>query len=323
MQPELSVIIPVRSDKLPSDTLVGLTQACQDFPLIELIVVEGNALSKQRNEAVSRAKAPLLYFIDDDSCLDSDGIKEGIKHFANHDVDVVGGPAITRSDATFIERCFGEVVSVPLGAWRMGARTTPSGSPRTVDGEELIFCNLMMRKSAFEAACGMDEGLYPGEDVDLIRRLRCNGAKMFYNPRMKVGRPRRQSLVAFSMQYFGYARGRGERIGQNFRSKDLVFILPSLFAIYLLSLLIVCNSITVIPLLLYSFLCVLNGLLIAFRTGSIAVGLVSSFIFLPLHLAYGTGMVAGVNRSFFRGMNKNMPVRNVRIIELAYGEGLR
>ncbi|MBX9670862.1 MAG: glycosyltransferase [Candidatus Obscuribacterales bacterium] len=322
MNPELSVIIPVRSDELPSDTVAGLTRACQDFPLIEVIVVKGNALGKQRNEAVALAKAPLVYFIDDDSQVEPDGLKEGLKLFGCKDIDVVGGPAVTRKDAAFLERCFGEVVSVPLGAWRMRARMTPSGPPRQVDGEELIFCNLMMRKSRYLEASGMDEGLYPGEDVDLMRRLRKQGAEMYYNPHMKIARPRRISLFEFMTQYYGYGRGRGERILHDFRSKDLIFFVPSLFAMYLISLSIVCNSLTFLPLLLYILLSALNGLLIAFRTRSLLTGFVSSFLFLPLHLSYGSGVVAGVNRSLFRRINKRIPELKVTIIELAYGEGL-
>lgn len=322
MQPKLSVIIPVRSEQLPSDTVIGLTQACKDFPLIEVIVVEGNALSKQRNLAVERATAPLIYFIDDDSCLDSASLKEAIDYFDNPDVDVVGGPAVTRSDATFLENCFGEVVSVPLGAWRMRARTTPVGPPRRIDGDELIFCNLMMRKNRFDQVAGMNEDRYPGEEIDLLDKLLSDGAQIYYNPDMKIARPRRSNLSEFTTQFYSYGQGRGERIFKNFKSKDFVFLLPSFFAAYLFSLLFLCNSITILPLLLYIVLCLINGLLIVGRTGSIPTGTVSSFLFLPLHLSYGLGFMSGMVRSLSRRMNRDITVRSVRIVELAYGKGL-
>jgi GT2 family glycosyltransferase len=322
MQPKLSVIIPVRSEQLPSATVIALTQACKDFPLIEVIVVEGNALSKQRNEAVARASAPLIYFIDDDSCLDSASLKEAISYFDNPDIDVVGGPAVTRSDAAFLENCFGEVVSVPLGAWRMRARTTPVGPPRKVDGDELIFCNLMMRKNRFDEVAGMNEDRYPGEEIDLLDKLISRGAQIYYNPNMKIARPRRSTLVEFTSQFYIYGHGRGERIFKNFKSKDFVFLVPSLFAAYLITLCFFCNPITILPLLLYSFLCLVNGILIVARTGSALTGTVSAFLFLPLHLSYGVGMVAGMSRSLFLRMNRDISVRSVRIIELAYGKGL-
>lgn len=322
MQPKLSVIIPVRSDQLPSDTVMGITQACKDFPLIEVIVVEGNALSKQRNLAVERATAPLIYFIDDDSCLDSASLKEAINYFDNPDVDVVGGPAVTRSDAAFLENCFGEVVSVPLGAWRMRARTTPVGPPRKIDGDELIFCNLMMRKNRFDQVAGMNEARYPGEEIDLLDKLLSDGAQIHYNPEMKIARPRRSNLSEFTAQFFTYGKGRGERIFKNFKTKDFVFLLPTLFTAYLFSLLFFCNAITMVPLLLYALLCLLNGLLIVGRTGSIPTGFVSTFLFLPLHLSYGIGLTAGLLRSLSRRMNRNITVRSVKIVEIVYGKGL-
>lgn len=321
MQPKLSVIIPVRSEQLPSDTVIGITQACKDFPLIEVIVVEGNALSKQRNLAVERATAPLIYFIDDDSCLDSASLKEAINYFDNPDVDVVGGPAVTRSDAAFLENCFGEVVSVPLGAWRMRARTTPVGPPRKIDGDELIFCNLMMRKNRFDQVAGMNEERYPGEEIDLLDKLLSDGAQIHYNPDMKIARPRRSNLAEFNSQFFTYGQGRGERIFKSFKTKDLVFLVPSIFTIYLLLLPFLCNSITILPLLLYAFLCLINGLLIVGRTGSIATGIVSTFLFLPLHTSYGFGLMSGMLRSLSRRMNRNISVRSVRIVELVYGNG--
>lgn len=322
MQPKLSVIIPVRSEQLPTDTVVGLTQACKDFPLIEVIVVEGNALSKQRNLAVAKATAPLIYFIDDDSCLDSASLKEAINYFDNPEVDVVGGPAVTRSDAAFLENCFGEVVSVPLGAWHMRARTTPVGVPRKIDGDELIFCNLMMRKSRFDDVAGMNEDRYPGEEIDLLDKLLAGGAQIYYNPEMKIARPRRSNLAEFTAQFYIYGHGRGERILKNFKNKDFLFLLPSIFSAYLISLLFVCNSITILPLFLYAFLCLINGIFIIGRTGSVMTGIVSAFLFMPLHLSYGFGFVAGINRSLFRRMNRDISVRSVRIIELAYGKGL-
>lgn len=320
MQPDLTIIVPVRAG-LPCDTAGSLSLACQDFAFVEIIVVNGNAVSKQRNEAARLAKSEFLYFIDDDSHVDVEAIREGIQLIKQNDIDVVGGPSVTRSNAEFLESCFGEVVAVPFGAWHLLARVRPVGGKRQVDGDELISCNLMIRKQIYQQACGMNEQLYPGEDTDFIRRLKGLGANLYYNPDMIIRRPRRQSLQAFASQYYKYGIGKGKKVFSNFSCNDLVYLIPSLFVVYLFSLLFAASSILwFLPLLVYAMLSMSSGVSIALRTGSIETGLVSSMLFLPLHASYGSGVAVGICKYLFSRVKPKRSILNVTVIELAHGE---
>jgi len=277
----LSVIIPVPPDAPAPRALADLERALEGLGPVEVIVSRGRAAAQQRNHAARAARAPVLYFLDDDSEVEGEALRRGLKHFEDEGVAGVGGPALTRLAAGFWEACFGEVTASRFGVGRLCARNRAVGALRRTDGEELILCNLMLRASWHSRVQGLDDDLYPGEDVDLWKRLRAAGATMLYDPEMAIRRPRRKTVASFLWQYFRYGQGRGCR----WRAHDLPFLLP--LAVWLLPL--VKGAV-----LAYALASLAAALRIAGRRRNLLLGLACWPLFAGLHLAYGAGMALGL-----------------------------
>jgi succinoglycan biosynthesis protein ExoA len=295
IQQLVTIIIPVRGDDYPDKVIDSLTQVRLENGSLQIIFVQGKAPAWQRNSAVKQALGDIIYFLDDDSCVDPDAISEGLRYFQDEKVAVVGGPAITHKEATFIQKCFGATISSMFGALITRARNTPVGVPRLVKGDEFITCNLMVRKSCFEQVGGMDLRFFPGEEVSILRKLRALDFSMYYNPRMIVYRPRRESLLAFTKQWFSYGKVRSQLVfATGAHIYDAVYFLPALFLMYLLYFLVGHNALLSIPVAIYAFCALVSSLLIGFRYQSLALALCVPPLFPVLHLSYGAGVLFGI-----------------------------
>lgn len=254
-------------------------------------MVEGRRVSAQRNLGVAQTEGDVIYFLDDDSEVEADTVDRGLRALSDPDVAAVGGPAVTRRDADFWEDCFGEVTASRLGMLHLRSRDRPVGRFRRIDGQELTLCNLMVRRAWFERVQGLNEELYPGEDVHLLQRLNSAGAAIIYDPDMRIRRPRRRTLLAFCRQHFRYGQARGLSLREGRSLKSLPFLVPSVFLVY--SLLWLWSQVGGGPLVFYLLLSVAAGARIAHRRGSILKGMASVPLFCCLHHSFGFGVLAG------------------------------
>jgi GT2 family glycosyltransferase len=295
----VSVIIPVRAVRDRPAALASL-----HYPVglgtVEFLLPVGSSPSQQRNAAVRLANSEILYFLDDDSAVSPETLKMMVECFEKLGGAALGGPAITRAGAGLFERCAGEVMASRFGSGVVRARSTPVGKLREVSGEELVSCNLMMRKSWFDRVGGLDEAIYPGEDVDLIKRLRAQSAVMHYHPEAVVRRTRRRTLWQLGYQYYRYAEGRGSRFLNNLQPLDMIFLLPTLLLLYLLFLPLLPKH----GLLIYAALALATGAQIGWRLRSLRAGLLSSLLFPVQHLSYGLGMAVGLCGIELRGRGR-------------------
>jgi GT2 family glycosyltransferase len=179
-----------------------------------------------------------------------------------------------------------------FGAGIVRARATPAGQARRVAGEELVGCNLMIAKGWFQKVGGLDESLYPGEDVDLLKRLHAEGAVLIYDPEAKVQRTRRRSLQQLAYQFYRYGRARGLGFYKMPRALDLIFLAPAALLVYLaLSAWLPWEGLA-----LYAGLALLEGLRIGWKLRSSWAAALCSAMFMIQHLAYGWGTLAGLLR---------------------------
>jgi len=296
----VSVVIPVKSGEFPARAIECLKKANFEGT-IEILIVHGSMPSLQRNEAVKRCAHEIVYFLDDDSFVAEDAISQGVKILSDKRIAVVGGPAVTHGDASWLERCVGDVFASPFGGSRTRHRSTPIGRTRLVEGEELVLCNLMTRKSVFQELSGLRDTLFPGEDPEFFKRLRRRGDLMCYHPDMIVHRTRRKSLQSFARQCLSYGAGRGRHVCEGMSWPDLAFFIPTLFVLYLAVLAMAPSPIMFLPLAIYLALDAVSSISIGVRRRSFLAALGVAPLFLIMHLAYGTGMVRGL---LFRVMNR-------------------
>lgn len=200
----------------------------------EIIVARGKQPSVQRNRAVKEAKGSLIYFLDDDSEPYKENLIRGVELFMDEQVQVVGGPNLVPPDSNLLERSFGDVMGSWLAFGPSCARYRKVGKTRSSSEKELILCNMMFRKTAFEKHDGFDEALYPNEENALMDAIAGDGGKLMYDPDFVVNRRPRQSLGAFVKMLMNYGRGRAEQFRLHPTLGSAPNFVPPLFLLYVL-----------------------------------------------------------------------------------------
>lgn len=208
--PTFSFIIPVKPEGRIK-ALEGLRQLEERPHPFEILIAEGANPSRQRNLAARQARGDLLYFLDDDSLVDPECLTLCARIMADPLVAVAGGPSLTPESDSGLQRLFGQALSSPFGAGAMRNRYRAAGHTRETTEQELILCNLAIRRDVFLAAGGFDERLYPNEENELLDRIAAADRKLVHLPSMSVRRSQRASLWAFVRQMFSYGRGRGRQ----------------------------------------------------------------------------------------------------------------
>jgi succinoglycan biosynthesis protein ExoA len=203
----------------------------------EIFVSVGRNPSRQRNEGVALCKSPLVYFLDDDSCVVSPTPKRLAGHFENPRTSVAGGPNLHPPDAAPFEKTVSAVLASWLGSFKVRSRYSSVGSVKEATEKDLILCNMMVRREVFEKMNGFRVDLYPNEENEFLNRLLHSTARLIYDPGAVIYRHRRKNLWAFCYQAFRYGQGRARQIKVYPCLSDLVHLIPAFFVFYVLSLL--------------------------------------------------------------------------------------
>ncbi len=225
----VTVVIPARAGQTNVEAVpAALDLECPLGP-IEILVARGRQPSVQRNLAVRHAQGEWIYFLDDDSRPARDNLRRAIAHFEQPEIVMVGGPTLCPPNAPWLERAFQAVMGSPLAFGPSCARYRAFGQGRPSSEKELILCNLLTRKSAFLAAGGFDEALYPNEENALMDTLQSQGGLLWYDPDLKIHRRPRSSLSAFTRMLFNYGRGRAEQFRLHPTAGSILNFAPPLF----------------------------------------------------------------------------------------------
>lgn len=260
----------------------------------EIIVVEGNNPSRQRNRGAKLASGDVLYFLDEDVMLPPSTLGRARKAFENDSsLAALGGPNLTPARDSFLQKIFGAALGSGWGTGKSQARYAPVGKRREAGEKELILSNLLVRADVFESTKGFHESLYPNEENELLDRVKTGKWRVVYDPALFVLKSQRNSFGAFSRQLFGYGKGRARQLALFPSWKGLFHTLPALFLTYLLFLSFAPVPLLALPLIAYA------GLTAIFSLSS-ATSLRNPFAFpfllvaFPLlHLSYGLGFVIG------------------------------
>lgn len=312
----ITIIIPVK----PGETPAALDAIrMQDYPgeLVEIIISQGKQPSRQRNRAASRACGDIIYFLDDDSRPVNDALKRIAQWMADPSVGVVGGPSLTPGSDSPFQRAVAASLETRMGGGGVRNRYRSWGNARECGDDELILCNLAVRRPLFVESGGLDERLYPNEENELLMRIQRSGRKLLHDPELIVMRSQRKTLGAFMRQFFTYGRGRGEQT-RIIRAIPLHSLVPPLFVLYL-SLLPFTGSVqAAIPLLAYLLLLLATSVGVSLRKGW-GIGFLTLFLIPLMHLLYGTGILAGVIRPRYLHRSENGEPELVMIKRLGDG----
>ena len=256
------------------------------------------APGRKRDIGAKLANGEFLVFLDDDSFPYPDYFNVLEK---NLDIDpsliAIGGPGITPSENTVIQRASGAFFSTRFGG---GApeRYLPVGGPRFVDDWPSV--NLTISKEKFNQIGGFNTDHWPGEDTLICNRLLQEfGTCILYDPSLKVSHHRRGGFSSHLKQVGSYGLFRGHFFRQGLaNSRKLVYLVPSAFLLFVAftfsetisptkaSTLMQLGWATYITFAVFSAFDV-------YKTHGKSVALITLCLFIPSHLWYGLRFLVG------------------------------
>jgi cellulose synthase/poly-beta-1,6-N-acetylglucosamine synthase-like glycosyltransferase len=215
----------------------GVVPLHRVYPWLKIIQYSGSP-SEKRNYGAKHAKGEIIAFIDDDAYPGKNWLKNIIvraQHVVPLQRNTVAfcGPGIIPKSASFLEQVFDTVLTSKFGSGNFTFRFQKE-HPRLVDDYPLM--NFAIRKDVFIKLKGLVDH-WPGEDSKLCEELVKLGYVIQYTPDLIVYHHRKGTLTDFLLQHsrYGFKRGSFFIDGDN-NSRKIVYLLPSLFLMYLLFL---------------------------------------------------------------------------------------
>lgn len=229
-QPVISIIIPAHNEEATlEECLASLKQLNYLDENLEIIVINdgstdatgdiisryeqplylvrlqttGVGPSQARNMAMRGAKGEYVAFTDADCVVDREWLNELLRGFVEEEVAGVGGSqAVAPGSAPFEKKVHRFLASMHFVSEYMKR----GDKVRLVS--DFASCNAIYRKKAIEEVNGFDEGLWPGEDVDINYRLTRRGYKLAYNPEAVVQHHRPTTAKDFyrMMKRYGWSQ---------------------------------------------------------------------------------------------------------------------
>ena len=305
----ISFIIPHRPEESFEKTVSLVRKIVKQTRIAaEIIIVSGNQPSVQRNRAVEKAKGDVLYFLDNDSIIDPLSLKSAIAVFnVDPKTAIVGGPSLTPESDSFLQQCFGIVLSSFFAVGPgIRSRYCSTGECRATDEYELILANMAIRRDVFMQIGGFNENIYPNEENVLINNIKTQGYRVVYHPQMVVYRTQRKNIAQFIRQMFTYGRGRSDQTFMQKQSFNIFSIIPAGFTLYMVFLpftfFITLGGFMLyytLPFILYIFLNIIFGAVTALEHKFPKSMILLPVLYFVVHFFYGTGIIWGTVKNIF------------------------
>ena len=311
---KFTLVIPVAPERDAEilDSINELDYPKSDF---HVVVIKGKNASENRNKGYEKAKGDIMGFLDDDAKIESDFLKRVDKFFEEYPwIDIVGGPQLTPKDEKGFAKISGYALTSKFGAADTRGRYKKDKLNLNADEKNLTSANLFVRKKVMDEI-KFDRNLWPGEDPKFIDDAKKAGFKVAYTPDFFVYHRRRADARGLAKQIFNYGKFRPLKEPIKSTLQKPIFLIPSFFVIYLAILIVlwitkINLSITgeiigtgirnnplrffwLFPLLAYILLAVLFSIFESIKNKDYKAIFVLPFVYLLIHLSYGTGMIFG------------------------------
>ena len=153
------------------------------------------------NLAIANSSNPIIVRVDGHANIPSNYISIAVELLNQTGAVNVGGVMAAEGETPF-ENAVARAMRSPLG---VGAAKFHTGGEA---GESDTVYLGVFQRHALEAIGGFDEHFTRAQDWELNFRLRKNGGKIYFDPRLTVTYRPRRSLSALAKQYFEYGRWR-------------------------------------------------------------------------------------------------------------------
>lgn len=263
----------------------------EDFPGIKIIPTGKVSPAIKRDIGAENAEGELLFFLDDDSYPEKDWIRKTLPYFKDRSIAAIGGPAITPSNDSFLQKVSGAVFLTKVGGG-IPERYYSKGKTKEIDDWPSV--NLIVRKSIFTKIGGFKSEYWPGEDTKLCLEIIKEGGKILYAPDVIVWHHRRSGLFRHLKQIGNYGLHRGffaKRYPET--SFKLLYFIPSFFVLYLCLLIVFLFFFSGLAYYLaFGFVLYTGALIYAFfdingKVKNFKISLVSIYYIVLTHIWYG------------------------------------
>ena len=288
---ETEILVVCNGSDPPTEAF--LNQLASSDPRLRLIVIAPGSPAHARNLALSEARGEVVYFLDDDVTIAPDLFSRALEVFAERpEVDVLGGPNLTPAASSMFEQCVGNVLASPFGSAHVCGRYRSTGQLRATDDRALILCNLAIRRRAIVGRTPVfGSDLVCNEENLLLGLLALENRVMLHDPDLVVYHSRRATLGGFARQIFRYGRGRWQNTMALPGSLSPVYLIPSLFLLYLVAIPLLPAGWRLIPAAVYVVLLLVFAAKESTRTGRLQAFPQFLILFPACHLAYGAGLM--------------------------------
>jgi hypothetical protein len=296
---KISVVIPA-SENSKIEALESLK--LQEKKVFQIIIERGNNPSKNRNEGIKKARGDLVAFVNAHTILKENWTKKIEEFFLNYKkIDIVGGPQLTPKENSLFGKTSGVALSFIFGAANLRNRYSIKKLKIPADEEDVTSANLICKKDVFKKIL-FDEKIYPGEDPKFISDSKKAGMKIAYSPEIISYNKRRDSLIGLIKQMFNYGKMRPKKEKFIQIIKHPIFLIPSVFVLYLILLgilLFIQININLlillcVPFIVYAFLDIVFSVLGFIKIKKITSLFYFLIIYPAIHISYGMGLLRGL-----------------------------
>ena len=260
-----------------------------------------------RNEAIKYATREWLVFFDDDIILPNHYFSTAQDLLQSHsNIDILGGPDQTPIDSGYFQTALGYTLQSPMATAHtrlrhlQGPKKDGSASER-----DLILCHLWIRKSFLDRNhLRFPNNFFRNEENLLIHFAKKLNAHISYDSKLFVYHYRKSYLPALFFAVFRSGFYRIKSFREAFSIAGILFIIPSLWIIFLcysLFQIISYNDLNLLSkslLALYAFLSLLTTALITIKKPQYFI--VALFYQFFLNFVYGLGTIAAITRLLLR-----------------------
>lgn len=198
-QGQIEIILAVGPSK---DRTLELARKLSDAdPRIKVIENPTGRTAAGLNLAIKYSNFPIIVRVDGHANIPNNYIATAVELITTTGAVNVGGVMAAEGQNNF-ERSVARAMRSPLGVG--AAKFHTGGSAGEVD---TVYLGVFKRE-ALLAVGGFDEHFTRAQDWELNHRLRLNGGKIYFDPRLTVTYRPRRSLIALAKQYFEYGRWR-------------------------------------------------------------------------------------------------------------------
>ena len=240
------------------------------------------------NLAIKNSSHPIIVRVDGHANISKNYISIAVDLLEETGAVNVGGVMAAEGHTPF-EKAVAGAMRSPLGVG--AAKFHTGGSAGQTDTVYLG----VFKRAAVDAIGGFDEHFTRAQDWELNFRLRKNGGKIYFDPRLTVTYRPRKSLAALAKQYFEYGRWRRVVSRTHKGTINLRYLAPP-FTLIGVSISLfggLLNSLLFAPAAFYGIFLILASLKIG-KT-------LSERVFLPailftMHMSWGAGFITSTRR---------------------------